>query len=43
MKEVDLYNILKKFDFMESVVDCHIHVLLQRNKSIDEGNWIDVK
>jgi len=42
MKEVDLYNMLKKFEYMEKVVDCNIQVLLERNKSIDDGLWINV-
>jgi hypothetical protein len=33
---------LKKFEYMEKVVDCHIQVLLERNKSIDDGLWINV-
>ena len=41
MSEADLYSMLQKFEFMYNVVDCQVQVLLERQKSYDEGQWIN--
>ncbi|MFO0131849.1 MAG: hypothetical protein ACK52J_05145 [bacterium] len=32
---------LKKYEFMENVLDSQIYVLLERQKTFDEGDWVE--
>ena len=42
IKESELYRIFKGFEFMENVLDSHIKVLLERQRTKDEGDWTTV-
>ena len=39
IKESELYRIFKNFEFIQNVLDSHIMVLLERQKTKDDGDW----
>jgi len=42
IKEIDLYRMLMKFEFMENVLDSQISVLMERQKTFNDGDWHSV-
>jgi hypothetical protein len=43
ISEQELYRIFRGFEFMENVLDSHVRVLLERQRTKDEGDWTVVK